>query len=131
MGGNAKISSPLINLKRSKRSRSNSSLLIGSTPDELDQFLTKPEVALQCVHELINALSVPLTYFDKILEPSSGEGAFVNAVSSFGIKEPRLIYIDVDAKDVGHRMDFLTSDLIPRQMSCLTIGNVHLAHQDP
>jgi hypothetical protein len=97
---------------------------MGTAPKQLDQFLTKPEVALQCVQELIDVLSVPLNHFDRILEPSSVEGPFVNAFSSCEIQEPKLVYVDIDAKDEHHRADFLTSDLIPKKVTCLTIGNV-------
>lgn len=90
----------------------------------LDQYFTRPDIAEMCVDYLLAALNVPLTYFDYIVEPSYGQGAFLNALRRIDETiEPKLLYIDIDSNDPAHRGDFLTSNLIPKNKKVLCIGN--------
>ena len=97
--------------------------VIGKTPRELDQFFTKPELALKCVNEIEDILSIRLNEFDLIVEPSAGNGAFVDAISSLIDNESKLIYMDIDSKDKKFRHDFLKYDLQKGDKKCITIGN--------
>jgi predicted RNA methylase len=96
-------------------------------PKELDQYFTKPDVADKCIDQLQSILSVPLTGFNSILEPSSGEGAFVSSLKSRGISEEKLVYVDIDAKDEAHRRDFLKANVAAfvknESQTFVTIGN--------
>lgn len=90
----------------------------------LDQYFTRPDIAEMCVDFLLKQLNVSLTYFDHIVEPSYGQGAFLNALRRIDQTiEPKLLYIDIDSNDPAHRGDFLTSNLIPKNKKVLCIGN--------
>jgi hypothetical protein len=110
----------------------------GKTPRAYDQFFTNDTTARMCVDSLFNQLKVPVGYFDIVLEPSCGEGAFVKCLG--GAK--KLIYMDIDAADPTIRMDFMTFSGMPRRFfhrsgkrsfgtddsteragTCITIGN--------
>lgn len=90
----------------------------GDRPRELDQFFTKPEVASKCVGFLKERLGT----FDMIVEPSAGNGAFVDALKQAMVTENRLVYMDIDACDEKHRMNFLEFQNFPHG-NVLTIGN--------
>jgi len=92
-----------------KSSKSESSFGVrGTKPRELDQFFTKPEVAGQCVGILQSVLKGNISDFDMILEPSFGDGAFVNALKSVEVEPPKLKFVDIDARKAEHRANFLT-----------------------
>ena len=114
--------------------------VIGKTPRELDQFFTTPNVALKCVNDLKSILTTSLEDIDLILEPSAGNGAFVNALS--GLKNMK--FMDIDAVSNSHRSDFLNDDSVEhvfyhqsektkiglkrkfsdvKRTTCITIGN--------
>lgn len=118
----------------------------GLNPRENDQFFTSLPVAKHCVDLLQNSLTVKITDFDLVLEPSFGTGAFVSALMFKGGVDPaRMKYIDIDAFDEAARKDFLqsTKEIIPPDFfhckkadaskkrdhatmtgkTCLTIGN--------
>lgn len=100
--------------------------ILGITPRELDQFFTKPEVAKECVQELISFLeSENLNVFEKIVEPSFGQGAFVNAIKEHITDKLQLVIMDIDARDEQLRQNFLTFDHSRglESVNCLTIGN--------
>ena len=91
---------------------------------ELDQYFTKPDVALKCIELLDDLLSGSISDFNTILEPSYGDGAFVSGLRKKGIKEPKLYYIDIDTQEEGHRGDFLSNSLnVSTARPFLTIGN--------
>lgn len=109
-----------------------SSGVIGTDSRGLDQFFTKPDVALGCV-KILDKIT-PLNTFNIILEPSFGEGAFVDAINKK--YKGTLLFYDIDANNEEHRKDFLKnisyipkeSFHIERQMESpnsriLTIGN--------
>lgn len=83
----------------------------GKRARDLDQFFTRPDVALCCVDELSSILREPLSRFELILEPSFGDGAFVEALRKRELTSPKVKYVDIDALDEAHRMDFLKADL--------------------
>lgn len=88
----------------------------GDTPREYDQFFTKRHVADECVKRLEECLKIKVREFDMVLEPSAGEGAFLNALKQTAlVEDERLKFIDIDAQEEAHRMDFLsvTTDLVP------------------
>ena len=74
--------------------------VFGATPKELDQFFTTLRVAEQCVDTLQSYLNQPLAKtFESILEPSFGDGAFVEALQNrceFESPE-QLRFLDIDA----------------------------------
>jgi len=91
---------------------------------QLDQYFTKPSVALSCITYLEDELHIPLSNFETILEPSYGDGAFVSGLRTKYIIEPKLCYIDIDSKEPQHKDDFLSNELKIRMMKpFLTIGN--------
>jgi hypothetical protein len=77
----------------------------------LDQYFTKPAVALACVQKLEDNLLTTLSTFEIILEPSYGEGAFVDVLKQKGIQDNNLVYIDIDSKIPKHKNDFLSNNL--------------------
>jgi len=104
----------------------------GSQPREFDQFFTQPSLARACVANLASLLTVPLTFFDTILEPSFGDGAFLEALYDVSVFQPKLKFVDIDAKEICYRADFLKDNIIdknsfhttsPPKKTCLTIGN--------
>ena len=103
--------------------------VIGKTPRELDQFFTKPELALQCVNDIENVLDIRLNEFDLIVEPSAGNGAFVDVISAIiEGNDCEFLYMDIDSKDKKFRHDFLKRDInnkhsSPKRKRCITIGN--------
>lgn len=50
-----------------------------------------------------------------VLEPSFGDGAFVNALKSIGVEEPKLMFVDIDSRDESHRANFLEADVVPTE----------------
>lgn len=90
----------------------------GHTPRELDQFFTRPDVATKCVNLLSKER---LCTFDTIVEPSFGNGAFIDALDHDG-DDARIVYMDIDACDENHRANFLEFQNFP-QGTVLTIGN--------
>ena len=102
--------------------------VVGNNPRDLDQFFTTKATAKSCVDFINSHLNNPT--FDIVVEPSFGDGAFVNAAEN--IKKSTLIYVDIDAKDIESRKNFLTDEIIPKNMfhgskernkSCLVLGN--------
>lgn len=79
--------------------------VIGSDSRGFDQFFTKPHVADTCVKILNNIYGIK--NFDIILEPSFGEGAFLDALKTIRGIVKKLIYYDIDAQDPKHKKDFL------------------------
>lgn len=76
---------------------------------KLDEWYTPASVALRCVQELIARLTVSLSEFDSILEPSAGEGAFVRALeTAAGQPLENLSWIDINSQYVKTRQDYLT-----------------------
>jgi hypothetical protein len=106
--------------KMEKRKKLNT--VKGNNPRELDQFFTKPDIAIECVSKLSSILKDNITCFDSVLEPSFGNGVFVDALQAVDVLPPKLKYIDIDAVDKTHCADFLKykSDVAS---ICLTIGN--------
>lgn len=102
--------------------------VIGKTPRKLDQFFTLDSVADECVDFVNRQLNNPS--YGYIVEPSSGGGAFVKAAKKINVEN--LIHVDIDAKDIDRRKDFLKDDVVPsdllhasnkRTSSCLVLGN--------
>lgn len=90
---------------------------------QLDQYFTKPIVAETCVTFLQQHLKRPLETFDVILEPSYGEGAFVDAIRK-NDKNLNMIFVDIASADDNHRADFLSEQFsVEKQGFLLTIGN--------
>lgn len=87
----------------------------GLQPRDHDQFFTAPDVARKCIDILQRSLTVKITDFDLVVEPSFGDGAFVSALMASGVDRARLVYVDIDAVDEALRKDFLKSSntLIP------------------
>ena len=101
----------------------------GTSPRELDQFFTKPDVAKVCVYQLNNVLTNGLSKVDLVLEPSFGDGAFVKALQNIGITS-KLKFVDIDASEETYRADFLKDTIVPKSyfhpkkgFSCVTVGN--------
>lgn len=96
----------------------------GENARDLDQFFTKPELAIECVEFLKTTLKCSISEFDLVLEPSCGDYAFVNALRA-SVDVLKLKFFDIDAIDKVHRANFLTDAVVPREYSglCLTIGN--------
>jgi hypothetical protein len=100
--------------------------LLGTDPDSLDQFLTKPNVAIECVKMVRRVFN--LDSFEHIIEPAVGEGVFLEALRSEGVASEHIVYMDIDAADESIRRDFLGYVPPPPppptdRRSCLTIGN--------
>lgn len=93
--------------------------VIGHTPRELDQFFTKPQVASECFGHLSASITT-IDAFDHIVEPSFGNGAFVDVIPAE--HKHKLLCMDIDAKD-ALRHDFLAYDFSALSNNCLTIGN--------
>lgn len=55
----------------------------GFTPRQLDQFFTKASVVALCINHLNSILSKSLSSFDMIMEPSAGNGAFVEELFKY------------------------------------------------
>lgn len=89
---------------------------------KLDQYFTKSEIALKCVELVQEQLNIKIYEFNSILEPSYGDGAFVDVLKSKNILETKLFYIDIDSKDKEHKADFLSTEL-KLSSPILTIGN--------
>lgn len=87
----------------------------GNKPRQLDQFFTKPDVAVECVTRLQSVLKDDLCTFDLVLEPSFGDGAFVSALRAVGVQPPRLKFVDIDARSSEHRADFLGAPVVPKE----------------
>jgi len=99
----------------------------GKTPELLDQYFTKPDVARRCVSFLKGL--VDFGVLDFILEPCFGEGAFVEALEE-EVSKDVLHFIDIDAKDKTHRMDFLKDFKPPAESKAiLTVGNPPFGRQ--
>lgn len=76
---------------------------------KLDEWYTPTSVAVRCVQELTARLTVSLSEFDSILEPSAGEGAFVRALEIVaGQPLDNLSWIDINSRDAKTRQDYLT-----------------------
>jgi hypothetical protein len=80
---------------------------------ELEQFYTKPEVALALIQ------SLDMTLHDLIIEPSFGEGAFLQDK----VLSKDCIYMDIAAQDESRRKDFLTYQIEERYKNVLVLGN--------
>jgi len=100
----------------------------GKQPRELDQFFTKPHIAAECLQHIEDFLDD--TQIDKefgtIVEPSFGDGAFVDELLKLNAE--KLIFVDIDAQDEQHRKDFLNTDLglkraEKNENKCLVVGN--------
>jgi len=91
---------------------------------ELDQFFTSPAVAALCVSHFQTSLSqrlaTSLVEFDVVLEPSFGEGSFVDAILSQSVPRTNLLFIDIDARDEAHRGDFLAFNVPENATHCKT-----------
>ncbi|MDR3128379.1 MAG: hypothetical protein LBT99_03545 [Bifidobacteriaceae bacterium] len=100
---------------------------------ELDQFYTNPDIASLCIDRSINTF-IQLGYcFDNLqfLEPSAGEGAFIQAVKKFG----KSFAFDLDPKNKSiFKIDFLNDNIsqkninkkllkLPSRKKLITIGN--------
>lgn len=109
-------------MKRSIDEEEQNNKVVGSNPRELDQFFTKPEVALKCVELVKSFIKID---FDMVLEPSFGNGAFLSALIDVGIPKDKITFIDIDACDINHKADFLLEFNPPPRdkVKCLTIGN--------
>lgn len=96
-------------------------MIKGDNPKELDQFFTKDEIALNCINRLKNILNINLEEFDKIIEPSFGNGSFIKYLPN------TTLYYDIDAIDPNRRADFLKLDIyseyLVKKIKFLTIGN--------
>ena len=79
--------------------------------DMLDRFYTKPDVAKECVSHL------ELKKYNKIIEPSAGDGAFVDAIRP--IKQ--YAAYDIDPTKQWTVQDFLTTEIKPDNI--LIVGN--------
>lgn len=97
-------------------------MILGNCPKEFDQFFTLPSVARECVGIVENIVGLR---FDRIVEPSFGEGAFVDAlINDYHVARGIVYYVDIDAEDAAHRKDFLLERLDNDDNArCLTIGN--------
>ncbi len=91
-------------------------MLIAKNPKLYEQYLTKDSIAKECIDQLENFIT--FDEFSTILEPASGEGAFLEQLP----EHKKIVYIDIDAKDKKHRKDFLI-DKIKITQPCLTVGN--------
>lgn len=86
--------------------------------NELDQFYTKQEVALELCKILKEKLNLNKYTF---LEPSAGFGSFVNALRKT-FKEPKIEAIDLDPKSFDiKQQDFFS--YTPKEQKIITIGN--------
>lgn len=84
--------------------------------DSLDQFYTKPEIALYCVNKVKEFYDED--DFDVILEPSAGKGAFYQYLS-----EQKRMGIDIEPKCDGvAKQDFLTFEF-DASKKYMVIGN--------
>ncbi len=91
-----------------------------SRKDCLDKFYTSREVAKKCV-ECLN-----LNLYDLIIEPSAGDGAFVDAIAPH-----RVLAVDIDPgrKDIV-RQDFFTVSTQIRSSKVLVVGNPPFGKQN-
>ena len=85
-----------------------------TTGEALDQYFTKPEVVRRCLAELGS-----LSRFDLVIEPSAGNGVFLDA-----IKHPNKVGIDIDPQ----HPDVIQADWFKYEVdegcgSALVIGN--------
>lgn len=84
-------------------------------PNSLDQFYTLESDVDMCIAVLEE--SYDLSKFDKIVDPSAGEGAFSNKLLSYGV-----IALDLDPKGKEiTQQDFL--EYSPTFKNALTVGN--------
>ena len=82
----------------------------------LDQFYTNDNIALKCYKELITIINV--SYYDYILEPSAGNGAFLKLLN-----EEKRIGIDIEPQiDEIVKMDFFDFKPI-NDKKYMVIGN--------
>jgi predicted RNA methylase len=99
--------------------------LYGHDPAKLDQYLTKPNVAAQCIDKVIQLLKNHdiCASFDLIIEPSCGTGAFVDLLLPL-VGAPQLVYMDIDSRSPQHNHDYLDYQLTTQKgKTYLTIGN--------
>lgn len=92
----------------------------GLKPRDYDQFFTKKEIAEECIKVLMDSISMKLSDFDLTLEPSFGDGAFVNALQNVAnVANDKLKFVDIDARNEKHRKDFLKSsgDIVPQEFN--------------
>ncbi len=88
----------------------------GRTAKELSQYYTDPRIAQSCI-AVVRAL-YGADYFDTIIEPSAGEGAFSRQLGA------NCIALDIDPKAPGiEKADFLKWSPAARPGRCLVIGN--------
>jgi hypothetical protein len=82
----------------------------------MDKYYTSPDVSIKCVDILSNL--IPFTSDDIFLEPSAGEGSFVNALIKYEVKIDNIYAIDIE-DHLSHRLvnfyhgDFLTHKGFP------------------
>ena len=98
----------------------------GTHARALDQFFTNAPLAKHCVQALQSCMLQPIQQtFGLVLEPSCGNGAFVQALASEAhLAPPQLCWMDIDSKLKQHRQDFLAYQP-PSVISlpCLVVGN--------
>ena len=85
-----------------------------TTAKALDQYFTKPEVVELCLSQVGD-----LSRYDLVIEPSAGDGAFLNA-----IEHERKVGLDIDPrhKDVK-QADWLEYQITDKARSVLVVGN--------
>ena len=96
----------------------------------LDQFYTNPSISKYCVNELFKKIHTLVDMNSAIfLEPSAGEGAFIDALTYNGVSESNIICTDIEPKrkDIVE-CDFLKIDgnflnLTKPRCNYITIGN--------
>ena len=94
----------------------------------LDQFYTKPEVAVNCIKKLrimikkCNQFSTMLNNL-MIIEPSAGTGVFLIPTKKI-FKTSNTLAFDIDPQNVYTlKQDFLSLDMTGLDFNVLTIGN--------
>ena len=88
-----------------------------SIKNELDQYYTRPEVAQLCYKIFLDYLNLGKVKYDYIIEPSAGNGSFLNLFKSSGIG------IDLDPKSDGIlKMNFFEYKPSP-VYEYVTLGN--------
>ena len=82
--------------------------------EALDQYFTKPEVAQRCITALAD-----LSRYDLVIEPSAGNGVFLDAIS-----HPNKVGLDIDPqhRDVI-RADWFDYEIPDSARSVLVVGN--------
>ena len=85
-----------------------------TTGEALDQYFTKNEVVQRCLTELVD-----LSSYDLVVEPSAGNGVFLNAV-----KHTNKVGIDIDPKHPSvRRADWFEYDVPSKYKRVLIVGN--------